>query len=343
MSIGKAYLNRLPTPEPTPRPTGNNKLALIYPIFQGTQAYFNTRFIRSAAWSAQSILANSDFQDIGGEVFFFVERCVWEKYSQLFQDSMIPIDNIVLFYSPKSDFIQCNRVSKKFYILTIPRFDAYEQLLVWDCDLFLGRSDPKGDRFSFADSLIPSGITLLDWDPGKAVEWQSKHYWWHKFNDLNNHEEYLRLVPKMYDVVGFNPIPDHILDNGCWREDPMNLRFPKISGGVHHYIRHDVSDDFIKFCQSADPLIGDDENILHLWYRKTGIGYESMQEEWGKLSCPTCFDVKSFKSAAHRDFYNDHEHLKDQEQANYYFTHIYMEQGDGTGWEKEWHKQLGVV
>ena len=319
----KTYLIDLPKPNfeiPTP---SNTNLALVYPLYYGTQGkWLPEHLIRTSAWSANSMMKHTDIMRLNADIIWFVEEELYADKRNIFDENGIHSDNIVLFTSPPSH-IESNRISKALYVFESDALKKYDKLLIWDCDLF---ACTKGvGTYSFADEewyqtdVFGDGMALLYWHDNmhdSMLRQEGKHWWWNKFATLNNGESYAIMMNKMTEATGliFN-----------WE-----TTYPHLSGGVKYFVQNKISDEFKRFCIDAEPLIGDEENVFHLWWRKTQKPFYGFLLNWKTLGYDWCYSVGDFERTQMSDKY-------------FFFTHIYDDDAQNKEWETLWRQQANVV
>ena len=239
----------------------------------------------------------------------------------IFDENGIHFNNIVLFTSPNSH-IEINRISKSLYVFESDALKKYDKLLIWDCDLF---ACTKGDdTYSFANEewyqtdVFGDGMALLHWHnvfSGTMLNSEGKHWWWNKFTMLNKNKAYAIMMDKMTEVTGL------IFD---WE-----TTYPHLSGGVKYFVQNKISDEFKRFCIDAEPLIGDEENVFHLWWRKTQKQFYGLAFHWAKLEYDFCYSVDDFQKVQTNN-------------QDFFFTHIYDENIQDKEWEELWRRQAKI-
>ena len=94
--------------------------------------------INSALWVYHSFLQNSDIIDRRIPIVFYLDTACWlsEDVQAMFRNAHIPEENIVLF-EPLNRTISTYYLGMKMYPLWDDRFDKFDNVLIWDTDLFV--------------------------------------------------------------------------------------------------------------------------------------------------------------------------------------------------------------
>lgn len=309
----KEHLSRLPSfPEHDLVWDDDNKDAIILlPIFYAHPSWFPTYLTRSSRWVRQSFAVNTNVVEQKIPVKWFIEREWWNNYVS----DEKPDESQCIFFDakPRDPEIVRNRISKSLYALNHPELQVYKQVIIWDCDLFVCRNpvfDPLDVQTLLADN--PTQFFLLRWDSRYLNTYKQKRWWWEKFrlrypenieNDFQAMRKRMnRVLPHSKQIAG------------------SNAMFPSISGGVKRYSPKHLSRDFVDFTLLAEPIIADEENILHLWHRISGQEFrtENLVVAW-----TTADMLKSRKNSV-------------------YFLHIYLDGTEPSDWEPQFHQDAGI-
>ena len=324
--MSKRYLCDLP-PCKNLLPDANKDatFALVLPLFYSfkSKKLHNNFLVGSAMWAAHSMLKHTDLSELNSRIIFFVETNLWHGESALFQQFGFNERDVVFFDAPSNSHIEINRVSKKLWVLSHPQMQKYDRILLWDCDLFAARTSNDVPCYKIASELwyktdcFGGGVGVMSWSDTCVTKYDEKNHWWHKFRHGNDNRGYRQLASHMSELLAERSI---LFDD--------STLFPDISGGVEYFVRSVMPKGFVDFCIDAEPRIGDDENILHLWNRLTGHNYTDLQESWKVSNAHVMWKPDQFKKA--------------QEEQQFYFTHIYDEIGDDATWHHMWREQVGI-
>ena len=269
---------------------------------------------------------HTDLPELNARIIYFVERAVWAAHRDAFDENNIKRDDVILFEVPYASCdIEGNRISKALYTLVNRELiDRFERFIIWDCDLFACRPNESSAKHYFSDSEYFStnskstnGMALMHWwsDPNKQKQsdYTDFHWWWNKWN-IGVKAGFNHGLPRMQSLV-----PNHDFSKGCTIQ---------IQGGIKYFVPKLISQEFIQFALKAEPLLGDEENVFHLWHYKSGAQYMNILEEWRRNNISMCWNLSEVKRAAKGD--------------KCYFTHL-LDPADGNKtWEQLWQQQVVI-
>ena len=118
---------------------------MVLPLFRawaGQDPYYH---INSALWVYHSFLQNSDIIDRRIRIIFYLDIRCWlnQDIQAMFREAHIPEEDIWRF-TPCDRSIDTYYLGMKMHPLWDDRFDKFENVLIWDTDLFVASS--RGDK-----------------------------------------------------------------------------------------------------------------------------------------------------------------------------------------------------
>lgn len=131
---------------------------------------FRNIYVKGLAWTAWSILSNTDFGDYGVRVVFHIEDKVYDACKGLLDQFGVPDDWITVTSFPESDNeIKHPRHGKKHYCFADPDIGT-EVIALWDADALVYR--PQGvDKFAWYDVVVKQKGAIItsffsEWNGG---------------------------------------------------------------------------------------------------------------------------------------------------------------------------------
>ena len=182
----KKYLSELPAPLPDLEYKDDSKDAIILlPFYQAFQEWFPIYLIRASRWARQSFLNNTTVMEHCIPIKWFVERAWWDTHRHA---SDMPDESQCIFFdaAPGWEQVTQNRISKAIYAFDNPEISGYDQVIIWDCDLFVCNN--KYDRLDIRTLLSGNSTTfdLLWWDSEYNLTYKQKYWWWDKFGERSD-------------------------------------------------------------------------------------------------------------------------------------------------------------
>lgn len=119
----------------------NSEHCLIFPLFIGDDdevvSDYHTYLVNSAFWAAHSWRVNSDCIEQGWNIYFFVERRLYEQPAiwQQFRKANMT-DDVILFDAIPGE-ARHFKYGLKLYATLHPAFDKYKRAYLLDADMFL--------------------------------------------------------------------------------------------------------------------------------------------------------------------------------------------------------------
>ena len=307
----KKYLSELPVPLPDLEYKDDSKDAIILlPFYQAFQEWFPMYLIRASRWARQSFINNTTITEHCIPIKWFVERAWWDTHRHI---SDMPDESQCIFFdaAPGWEQVTQNRISKAIYAFDNPEISGYDQVIIWDCDLFVCR-DKKYDRLDIHTLLSenPTTLDLLWWDSKyNLFTYKQKYWWWDKFGKLSDVTcNYEKMEKQMNSLL---PSDKQLNEYSL---------YPALCGGIKRFSPKRLSQEFIEFALKAEPIIADEENIFHLWHHKTG-------EQFGIITKPP-FAWTAQELLTFRD-------------KGIYLSHVYEGSEDPKGWDSYLHADIG--
>ena len=131
---------------------------------------FRNIYVKGLAWTAWSLLSNTDFGDNGVKIVFHIEDKVLEACESLLDQFGVPADWItVTSFEDSDNEIKHPRHGKKHFCFADPNIDT-EVIALWDADALVYR--PQGvDTFTWYDIVAKMKDSIItsffsDWNGG---------------------------------------------------------------------------------------------------------------------------------------------------------------------------------
>ena len=229
-------------------PNYNNssrKGCIVLPLFQGWRGLQPEYHINSAFWVYHSLLVNSNAIDMRIPIIFYIEGHVFQDLHvrQMFEQSRIPIDRVWTFKKVETDNFYQYYLGTKMCPLWDSRFDKFDNVLIWDTDLFCATTKEKmdlGRMFKREMPTQPAAIHVLPDNP-KPFRFKETH-------DMEG-----EMANYLADTITEDLTGKAIRE--CYT----------IGGCLHSFCPKEINSDYVEFYKKALPLIGDDELIVSLW------------------------------------------------------------------------------
>ena len=241
----KLYLPSYTLPSVS-RLTDSTDGIVVLPLFRawvGQDPYYH---INSAFWVYHSFLQNSDIIDKRIHIIFYLDIRCWLNYDiqAMFREAHIPEEDIWIF-SPYDKSIYTYYLGMKMSPLWDDRFDKFDNVLIWDTDLFVASSS---DDKVLMDNLLrreqrsqPAALHVNP-DGRKPFRLFETHRLEGADAKQRQDEIMMELCSQVYEAGGYS-----------------------IGGCVHSFCPGEIKENYKDFYRKALPLIGDDEMILSLW------------------------------------------------------------------------------
>ena len=275
----KGYLSSYTLPS-IDRATDGTHGVIVLPIFQAWSNIIPEYHLNSAFWVYHSFLVNSDIIERGVPIIFYVEKSCWnyEHVRKMFREAHIPADSIWIFDGMPSNLANFY-LGLKMSPLWDARFDKFENVLIWDVDLFV--ASPSGADLFKTDQLFqrekrtqPAALHVRP-DQRKPF----RLYETHRLEDDRAKRQQdaimMALCGQVYEEGGFS-----------------------IGGCVHSFCPGEIREDYIDFYREALPLIGDDEMIVSLWSVHTNQEIECLDALYPAMAYETGH-IYQFQENAH--------------------------------------------
>ena len=254
-----------------PRPLGlfkGSRHCIIYGLFVGNddevESDYHAYLVNSAFWAGHGWRSKSNLEDKEWDIYFFVERRLYEQPSIREQFEVANLtDSVVLFDAPQGEAIKM-KFSLSMYATLHPIFDRYERVYKFDADMFLCTQD--GVIFD-VDKILDIGkdeslFNILAMTPSSHFRLQRPPY------DLPARKAQARLRYHLEKYLGKS----------------LGRGYRNTLGGVYAWNPQRLRDDFKDMVRVLTPDVGNDETQVAIYRRKTGFGNLSLNRIWGKES-----------------------------------------------------------
>ena len=286
----------------------NNESCIIYPLFLAYPPIIPTYIINSAFWAMHSWMVNSTALQDGWDVWFLVERELWQdKLCRMMFERAKLRNRVLLFDSPKG-LAQTHQLGKKFYATTLPYFQNYNRCLLADTDLFASRIEDAKliDMALFKNMGKDQGEMLTNsWHRRTlAKEWR---YATQKYLDITDKEAHQRYQCLIRNYLGY----------GC-------DKYYSVTDMLYTFCPQRLNDDFKDNVRLLTKDICDDEDQYGLYLMKTGRKPDKLHKlRQGKV--PLCF--------RREDYFAGYDQ---------YLDHIWLDRDPDKGSEekKAWYKDV---
>ena len=131
---------------------------------------FRNIYVKGLAWTAYSILSNTDLGEHGVRIIFHIEDKVYDACKPMLERFGVPLDWITVTSFPESDnAIKHPRHGKKHYCFADPDIDT-EVIALWDADALVYR--PQGvEKFAWYDTVVRMKDSIItsffsEWNGG---------------------------------------------------------------------------------------------------------------------------------------------------------------------------------
>ena len=122
----------------------STKGCIVLPLFCAERGQLPYKHVTSAFWAMNSFLVNSNIKEQKVPIYFYVEDVLYYSLPYVFENAGVTPDSILLYeplqYPDKSDW-KGRWLSQKLYACLDDRFDEYENVVMFDVDLFLARRE----------------------------------------------------------------------------------------------------------------------------------------------------------------------------------------------------------
>ena len=131
---------------------------------------FRNIYVKGMAWTAYSLLSNTDLGDNGVRIVFHIEDKIYEHCKHLLNQYGVPEDWIkVTTFSEPDNEIKHPRHGKKHYVFADPDIDT-DVIALWDADALVYRP-PGVEKFAWYDTIAKMKSSIItsfysDWNGG---------------------------------------------------------------------------------------------------------------------------------------------------------------------------------
>ena len=265
----------------------NNESCIIYPLFLAYPPIVPYYIINSAFWSMHSWLVNTTALQDGWDVWFLVERQLWQDRQCQGMFHKANLADRVLLFNCQQGLAQTHQLGKKFYATTVAYFQNYNRCILADTDLFASRT-PEAELIDM--NLFKnmgkdeSEILTNSWNKRKlAKEWRYAAQKYLGVSDQEAHERYQGIIK---NYLGY----------GC-------QKFYSVTGMLYTFCPQALNDAFKDNIRLLTPDICDDEDQYGLYLMKTGRQPDKLHK-LRQGNVPLCFRREDY--FAGYDQYLDH-------------------------------------
>ena len=310
----KYHLRRLEIREDYPSYNDSSKeMAIVIPLYDALwqndwKGIIDPAYINGSVNAAKSLILNTDVVARRIPIYFFIEDSVAYGRLHEFWNAGIKSDRIRTFNSPPSDIVKF-RLSKKFYALLDPVLKEYDNIVVWDADLFacckLGMNKKLDTKF-----MQGKGVGAMYCGGSHYIDKQA--HWWDKWGlpkDRKDFEKNFEISKaKIHSVY-----PE--IELGRY------VQFPNMLAGVLRFAQP-IPDEFEQFVFTLEPLVGDEELIMALWMHYSGDSIDSldMYKQGIAWTPDLMYEIRE-KGA--------------------YWAHVGDDTKEEASWEADWRKDIG--
>ena len=220
---------------------------IVLPLFQAWSGVIPEYHINSAFWVYHSFLVNSNVIDRHIPIIFYVDRLCWSYKSvrEMFHYANIP-DDIIWFFDPIPADSTRYYLGLKMSPLWDDRFNKFDNVLIWDADLFVavppGAQSLDVDWLFLRDKLTQPAALHVNPDARKPFRMFESHR-------LSGEDAKTKQSEIMFDLCG------EVYEDGGY----------SIGGCVHSFCPSEIKESYKEFYRRALPVMRDDEMIVSLW------------------------------------------------------------------------------
>lgn len=274
-------------------PSSETEKCVIFPIFKAYDLQITPPhyIINSAFWAAHSWRVNTDCIEKGWDIFFLLDRELWDMQAVRDQFETANLTDFVVLFDMLPGRVIRHKLGAKFYATTVPDFRWYYRCYLWDTDNFVSIRDPNnileterlldiGGDESLVNTLFYSGPRPRD-----------RPIWREKYEE--DTDEYALPIYDSYLKAYLGYVPD----TGYG-----------VSGQMYVWNAKLLRQDFKDMVLELTPNISDDEDQYAAYLQKTGVKPMPLQDLW---QIPMYFESKNY--------YDDDPH---------YFDHVWLQRND---------------
>lgn len=299
---------------PKPPSPQDGRCCIIYGLFIGDdlepESDYHTYIINSALWSAHAWRVNSNLIEEKGDIYFHVERRLYEQpiVRSQFETANLT-DSVILFDIPQGE-ATCRKTGVRLYTTLCPEFDTYERAYLVDADMFLCRQEnaPRVDinrihNIGEDESLL----NLLSAAHTPYFRLQRPPYHLHK------PEAEARLKQHLENYLG----------------KPLKNGFKCLSG-IIAWNPQRLREDFKDMVRRLTPTVCNEENQYAIYRVKTNSGNTPLKHLWHDLKLVGNF-YDNFMKLNTPDHFFEHAVI-DPEDPNF----------DKDAWIEKWYSHIGI-
>ena len=303
-------------PKP-PLPNGGRS-CIIYGLLIGNdrdpESCYHRYIINSAFWAAHSWRVNSDLIKKQWDIYFFVERRLYEQpvVRSQFEAANV-IDSVILFDTP-----QCKATKRKtglrLYATVCREFDIYERAYLIDADMFLCRRENASifemDRiFNIGeDESLPN---LYSANPVSHFRLQRPPY------HLPKITAEARLKQHLENYLG----------------TPLKKGFKCLSG-IIAWNPQQLREDFKDMVRKLTPTVCNEENQYAIYLVKTNSAIKPLDQVW------------LYPENAIPRFGNFYGNFMKPDTPDHFFEHVVIGSDepnfDRAAWIEKWYSHIGI-
>ena len=298
---------------PKPKSPNGGRVCIIYSLFIGNdlepESDYHTYIINSALWSAHAWRVNSNLMEKKGDIYFHVERRLYERPSVRSQFETANLTDSVIFFDIPPSEATCRKTGVRLYTTICPEFDTYERAYLIDADMFLccQENAPRVDINCIYDiGEDESLLNLLS-----AV-----------------HTPYFRLQRPPYHLPKTEAEAQLKVHLEKYLGATLKSGFKCLSG-IMAWNPQQLREDFKEMVRRLTPTVCNEENQYAIYRVKTDNGNTPLGHLW---------DIKLVGN-----FYNNF--MKDTTPPHF-FEHTVIDpdepEFDRVAWIEKWYSHIGI-
>lgn len=283
-------------------PKSETQCCVIFPIFKAYDEMITPPhyIINSAFWAAHAWRVNTDCVEKGWDIFFLVDRELWENAAVREQFQTANLTDFVILFDMLPGRVIRHKLGAKLYATTVPAFRWYYRCYLWDTDNFVSIRDPN--HILETDNLLDIGAdeSLVNTLFYNGPHPRTRPVWREKYE--KDTDEYSLPIYDSYLEAYLGYVPDSGFG---------------VSGQLYVWNAKLLRQDFKDMVLELTPNISDDEDQYAAYLQKTGVRPMPLQDIW---YIPMYFE-------SDRYFQND----------PYYFDHVWLNrnEADGQAWMEQ--------
>lgn len=320
---------------------GSGRVCIIYSLFIGNdhepESDYHKYLINASFWSAHAWRVNSDLIEKRGDIYFHVERRLYDQPAVRLQFEKANLtESVILFDAPKGEATQ-KKLGLKLYATLHPAFDNYERVYHLDADTFLCRhpSAPPLDMNMIHD--IGEDESLLNMMGGQrtpGIRIRRPRY------DLPKPEGLARLRYHIENYLGEKlraTMPGSLtkaeLEYHIDDEDMPIIQGWSYWGGIIVWNPQQLRQDFKKMVVQLTPNICCDETQFEIYRIKTETENKPLDHIWKEKEITLNGNSYSkFMRPNSPQYFFEHHTVIDPNDPEF----------DRDAWYQKWYSHIGL-